>query len=165
MRDANVPPENRPASPEFFAFVSANVVGMLLVAMADGKLHWNEHEAIVEAMRVLGDHVSAQQTLTFLDETAHLLEAISADEWPTFFHPVRRLPPHRKELLLGMATRIAFSDSHLSVEESRLIHKIADWIEANGKSRRIWKRDVHTALAIGRQRGFTYTGVENLELV
>ena len=69
-----------PDSKPFWTWVGANVVGMLLVAFEDGKLHWSEHEAIVEAMRTLGDHVSAEQTLTFLDETAHLIEAIATSQ-------------------------------------------------------------------------------------
>jgi len=82
-----------PDTKHFATWVAANVVGMLLVAFEDGKLHWNEHEAIVEAMRALGDHVSAEQTLTFLDETAHFIEHMPPAHRADFFRPwLVRLP-------------------------------------------------------------------------
>ena len=143
--------------------LSVGMTGMLLVAFVDGKLHWNERETLVEAMRAIGDHVTAEQALTFLDDTAHMLESIPESEWQGLFNPGRRLPNEMKRIILNLCMRLAFSDGHLSPIESDLIHRIADWIEIDPGNRVIWKQEVRNALDEAQARGLEYTGIENLD--
>ena len=141
------------------------IIGMLLVAFVDGVLHWNKREALVEAVRVLGDRVTAEQALKLLDDTAFMLENVDTFNCGDLFTPARRLSGEKKRILLHMSTRLAFADGNLDMDEGRLLGLIADWIELDPTDREIWKREVREALAGGEARGGTFTGVENLKWV
>ena len=143
--------------------MGTTLTGMLLVAYVDNKLHWHEHQTLIEFVRAIGDHVSAQQVLQYLDSSAHLLEDIPQSQWAGLFEVGRRLPSEAKVTVLAMCTKLAFADGHLSPEESNLIHQIAEWINIDPYGRKLWKEGVRGALEAAQLRGFEYTGIENLE--
>lgn len=139
------------------------VTGMLLVAFVDKKLHWHEHQTLVEYMRVAGPHVDAEKLLAYLDDTAHLLEAIPECQWPGLFEIGRNLPDELKVNILAMCTKLAFADGDLSPDESNLIYQIADWINIDHDGRKLWKEGVRGALEAAQLRGLKYTGIDNLD--
>lgn len=139
------------------------VTGMLLVAFVDNKLHWHEYQTLVESVRAVAQQVAAEKLLAYLDSTAHLLEEIPRSQWPGLFEIGRHLPNEAKVVVLGMCTKLAFADGHLTPEESDLIHQIADWIDTDHQSRKLWKQGVRGALESAQMRGFKYTGIENLD--
>jgi len=145
--------------------VGVGITGMLLIAFVDGTLHWNERETLVETVRALGDHVTAEQTLKFLDDTACMLEGVDPFNCSDLFAPARRLSDDKKRILLHLCARLAFADGNLDVREGRLLGLIADWIELDPTDRAIWKQEVQQALSSGEMRGLTFTGVENLDWV
>lgn len=156
--------ENDDVSTEMMAQVTGStLIGMLLVAYIDNKLHWHEHRTLLEFVRAFGGHVPARQLLQYLDSSAHVLEDVPPSQWPGLFEPCRRVPNEVKVTILAMCTKLAFSDGHLSTEESNLIHQIADWIDADQESRELWKQGVRGALKDAQLRGFQYTGIENLD--
>lgn len=142
-------------------FLGMGLTAMLLVAFEDGKLHWHEREVLVESMRTLGDQVTVQQALKFLDDTAHMLQNYPKDNWAELFNP-DAISSEMKVMILGMCMRVAFSDGHLSITESDLIHNIADWIKIDSHNRRLWKQKVREALNESMERGIKFTGIENL---
>lgn len=144
-------------------FLSTVIKGMLLVAFADGKLHWHERETLVESVRTIGDHVTAAHALKYLDNTAHLLKTVPESQWQGLFEPARRLPDQMKVIVLSLCMRLAFADGHLSDVESRLIHRIADWIDIDEEHRQLWKSMVRQALDGGQERGLKFTGMENID--
>lgn len=145
--------------------LATGITGMLLIAFVDGTLHWNERATLVETVRLLGDHVTAEQTLKFLDDTACMLENFDEFNCGDLFVPAHRLSDDKKRILLHLCARLAFSDGHLDPQEGRLLGSIADWIEMDATNREIWKREVREAMAGAEMRGLTYTGVENLAWV
>jgi len=151
-------------TPEMMAEVMSSAVkGMLLVAYVDNKLHWHEHQTLVESVRALIPHATAERLLQFLDDAAHALEHVPKSPWPGLFEASRELPVDAKANILGMCTKMAFSDGDLTVEESDLIHEIAEWIDIDSYGRTLWKETAHAALRAAQLRGFKYDGIENLD--
>jgi uncharacterized tellurite resistance protein B-like protein len=156
--------QNENTSTELAAeFLGTSIKGMLLVAFADGKLHWHERETLVESVRAIGDHVTAAQALKYLDNTAHLLGEVPESHWQGLFGPARRLPNEMKLTVLGLFMKLAFADGHLSPVESRLIHRIANWIDIDEENRQRWKFMVRKALDDGHAHGLKFTGMENID--
>jgi len=154
---------NSEVSLELMAEVmGTTVTGMLLVAFVDNELHWHEHQTLVESLRLIAPHTGVENLLKYLDGTAHLLEEIPRSEWPGLFEIGRKLPDRFKVTVMGMCTKVAFADGYLTLEESELIHEIADWINIDRDGRKLWKQGVHVALKAAELRGLKYTGIENL---
>lgn len=143
------------------AFLGHSVTGMLLVAFVDGKLAWDEREVLVQAITAIGPHVTAEQALSLLDETAHLLADPRA-EGCGLLDDARTLPTEHKVMLLGLCTKVAFADGYLSAEEGQLLRSIADWIDLDESGRIDWRQSVEQALAEARSRNSTFAGFENL---
>lgn len=141
----------------------ASLTGMLYVAQADGALHWNERAVMIETARTLGDHVSAEELLEFLDGAATLFATVTPG--PSLFEPALGLPGELKQMVLHSCTKLAFSDGHLHPKEAACLRSIADWIGLTCADRQQWRRDVSGALAGGESRGFRYSGIEHLDLV
>lgn len=143
--------------------MGTTVIGMLLVAFVDDELHWHEHQTLVESVHAMSAQISAEDVLEFLDSSAHTLENIPRSQWPGLFETGRGLPEGPKVTVLAMCTKLAFADGHLTIEESDLIHQIADWLEVDQQGRKLWKEGVHAAIEAAQLRGFKYSGIENLE--
>lgn len=154
---------NRPTKEMIAEVMSSTVKGMLLVAYVDDKLHWHEHQTMVESVRALIPHASAEEVLQFLDHAAHELANVPESQWPGLFKASRNLPTDAKANILAMCTKMAFCDGELSVEESDLTHKIAEWIDIDSYGRTLWKESVHLALNAAQPRGFKYDGIANLD--
>lgn len=147
--------------------LSTVVKGMLLVAFIDGRPHWNAREVLIESVWMALQHANSdsdpENVLKFLDESAELLEGFPESAWSGFFESAQQLPGGMKRIILGMCMKLAFADGHLTPNESRLIHQIADWIDIDRQNRELWKADVRTALNDGMARGLRFTGTENLD--
>jgi tellurite resistance protein len=143
--------------------MSSAVKGMLLVACVDDKLHWHEHQTLVESVRALIPHATAEELLQFLDHSAHVLDEVPKSQWPGLFEASRNLPTDAKANIMAMCTKMAFCDGELSVEESDLIHQITEWIDIDSYGRTLWKESVHVALNAAKLRGFKYDGIANLD--
>ena len=143
--------------------LATTLKGMLLVAFLDNKLHWHEHQTLIEFVRTVGDHATAEKTLEYLDEAAHMLEGVPPSARPALFEPARHLPSEAKVNVLAMCTKLAFSDGRLTAEESKLIHLIAEWIDIDPPGRKLWKEGVRGALKAAQMRGYEYDGIENLD--
>lgn len=143
--------------------MGTTVTGMLLVAFVDGKLHWHEHQTLVESLRLIAPHATVDDLLKYLDGTAHLLEEIPRSGWPDLFEIGRKLPDRFKVTIMGMCTKVAFADGYLTIEESKLIHEIAAWINIDRDGRKLWKQGVRGAVKAAQLRGLAYKGIENLE--
>src|ERR1044072_4066954 len=155
---------NREVSLELMSeMMGTTVRGMLLVAFAAGKLDWHEHQALVEALRLIAPHATVDHLLKYLDGTAHLLDEIPRSGWPGLFEIGRKLPNRFKATVMGMCTKVAFADGYLTVEESELVHEIANWIDIDRDGRKLWKQGVREALNAAELRGLEYTGIENLD--
>lgn len=143
--------------------MSSSVKGMLLVAYVDDKLHWHEHQTLVESVRALIPHATAERLLQFLDDSAHVLDTVPKSQWPGLFAASKNLSSDAKANILAMCTKIAFCDGELSVEESDLIHQIAEWLDIDSYGRTLWKETVNVALNAAELRGFKYDGIANLD--
>ncbi len=106
--------------------LSIMLPGMLLVAFADGELHWDEREALIQTLRVAAEQAPAAELLAFLDDAAHSLARVPKSEWPGLFADARLLPVERQRIVLHVCTRVAFADGLLDPREAAILSQIAD---------------------------------------
>ena len=116
--------------------------GMMLVAFEEGEPHWRQKVLLMESIRMIKTHFTAEEGLIFVETIATSLEDLPDFKCAELFESASDLSDYDKRTILSFCITMAFEDWKLSEVETELIIKIADWIKINLSNRQILVNDI-----------------------